>query len=407
MKKVAVVGGGAAGLMAAGTAARNGCEVLLFEKNKLLGKKLRITGKGRCNVTNRCDTKEFMAAMTKNGPFLYGAINRFTPEDTIAFFEGLGVLLKTERGNRVFPESDKAADIAGALARYCREAGVKTRFETVTKLQITQGRVTGLITQGEKFTPADSVILATGGKSYPLTGSTGDGYNFAREAGHTVTPLLPSLVPLNEKGDLCKKMQGLSLKNVAIRLYGPQNRLVFSDFGELLFTHFGLSGPVVLSASAHMRQAEGSAYRIEIDLKPGLSEEKLDQRLLRDFEKYSKKAFANALDDLLPQKMIAPLVELTKIDPQKKTGDITRQERLSLLRILKAFPVAVSGMRSIDEAIVTSGGVQCDEINPKTMESKIVSGLYFAGELIDVDAYTGGFNLQIAFSTGYLAGLNA
>jgi predicted Rossmann fold flavoprotein len=405
MKKIVVIGGGAAGMMAAGTAAASGNEVTLFEKNKYLGKKLRITGKGRCNVTNRCSREELMSNMTRNGTFLYGAFARFGPEDTIRFFEELGVALKTERGNRVFPVSDKAEDIVNALAGYCRTNHVKVRHESVTGLKLENGRVAGVFTCDHKLTTADSVILATGGKSYPMTGSTGDGYRFAQSAGHTTTKLIPSLVPLNAKGDICQRMQGLSLKNIQIRLLDGEGSLIFSDFGEMLFTHFGLSGPVILSASAHMRAS--TRYRLEIDLKPGLDEETLDRRLIRDFEKYAKKFFINSLDNLLPQKMIPVVAEMTGIDFQKKVSMIPRQERMALLHILKAFPVEIDSMRSIDEAIVTSGGIACGEINPRTMESRLVEGLYFAGELIDVDAYTGGFNLQIAFSTGYLAGQNA
>jgi predicted Rossmann fold flavoprotein len=408
MKKIVIVGGGPAGLIAAGTAAANGNEVILYEKNKYLGKKLRITGKGRCNVTNRCSREDLLSNVTQNSAFLYGAFSRFDSEDTIHFFEGLGVPLKTERGNRVFPESDKAEDIVNALVRYCRMNGVSIRHDAVTGLKIEEGQVCGILTGDHKTVMADSVILATGGKSYPLTGSTGDGYRFAQTAGHTITQLTPSLVPLNAKGDICQRMQGLSLKNIEVRLFDQEGNMIFSDFGEMLFTHFGVSGPVILSASAHMRKQDACfGYRLEIDLKPGLDEDTLDRRLIRDFEKFSKKNFINALDDLLPQKMIPIVVELAQIDGQKKASTINRQERMALLHILKAFPIEIDSMRSIDEAIVTSGGIACNEINPKTMESKLVKGLHFAGELIDVDAYTGGFNLQIAFSTGYLAGLYA
>lgn len=407
MSKIVVVGGGAAGMMAAGTAAAKGNDVVLIEKNTMLGKKLRITGKGRCNITNHCDVQELIAHVTRNGSFLYGAFTQFSAEDTINFFENLGIHLKTERGNRVFPQSDKAEDVVNILKQYCLNHKVKIVHETVVGLKIENQQVCGVLLKDRKEITADSVILATGGKSYPLTGSTGDGYGFAKMAGHTITPLLASLVPLNTKGDICQRMQGLSLKNVKVNLFDFQNRLIFSDFGEMLFTHFGVSGPIILSASAHMREMDLSAYHLKIDLKPALEEDVLDKRLLRDFEKFSNKNFINALDDLLPQKMIPIVVELTQINGEKKVNAITKQERMTLLHILKEFPVEIAGMRSMDEAIITSGGVKCSEINSKTMESKLVKGLFFAGELIDVDAYTGGFNLQIAFSTGHLAGMYA
>ena len=402
---IIVIGGGAAGLMAAGTAAEQGARVTLLETNEKVGRKLFITGKGRCNVCNNCDTQTVLQHVPVNPRFLYSALGCFSPADVMAFFEAHGVPLKTERGNRVFPVSDKAADIIDALFTWVKRLGVTIIQKTAESLAITDGRVTGVCAGGKTY-HADRVIIATGGASYPQTGSTGDGYRFAREAGHTVVPPNPSLVPLVESGDSCREMMGLSLRNVQVTVYEGEKQ-IFCDFGEMLFTHFGLSGPLILSASAHMRHFGSKEYRIEIDLKPALDEKMLDKRLLGDFDKHKNSDFINALGDLLPRKMIPTVVRLSGIDPHVKVNSITKAQRASLLHALKHFTVQVSGKRSIAEAIVTTGGVSVREINPKTMESKKCTGLYFAGEVLDVDAYTGGFNLQIAWSTGRLAGLSA
>jgi len=400
---VAVIGGGAAGLLAAGTAAKYGARVTVIERNDRPGKKILISGKGRCNVTNDCTPTEFIANVTKNASFLYSAINRFSPQDMKELLEGLGVDLKTERGRRVFPVSDRSADVLSALLRYCSDC----RFlcETATGIALENGRAVGVVTPDGTL-PFDAVILATGGASYPLTGSDGSGYPIARALGHTVTPLTPSLVPLVSPSPLCPEMQGLSLKNVALTLYDG-SRALYSDFGEMLFTHFGMSGPMILSASAHLRNTDFQNVRVEIDLKPALDAETLERRVLSDFQKYVNRDAQNALSDLLPQKMILPFLTLAQIDPRKKINVLTRAERGRILNALKRFPLPVSGFRPIEEAIVTSGGVSVKEIEPKTMASRLVDRLYFAGEIIDVDAYTGGFNLQIAFSTGYLAGRSA
>ena len=404
-KKIVVVGGGAAGMMAAICAAEQGAEVTLLEPNERLGKKLNITGKGRCNVTNNADLETLMANIPKNGKFLYSAFSDFDGRDAMAFFEKIGVPLKTERGNRVFPVSDRAFDISGALERRLKALKVSLVRDRAVSLGIIEGEVTCVA--GEKRTyPADAIIMATGGVSYPATGSTGEGHRMAGAAGHTVTPLQGSLVPLREQGNLCARMQGLSLRNVSLTVF-ENDKKIYTDFGEMLFTHFGVSGPLVLSASAHMRKFDKKKYRLEIDLKPALDEPTLDKRLLSDFEKHSNSDFCNALDDLLPQKLIPVLVELTGIPEHQKVHDITREQRRELLRLLKHFPVVVAGLRPVTDAIITSGGVKVSEINPATMESKLVQGLYFAGELIDVDAYTGGFNLQIAWATGRAAGIAA
>ena len=400
-----VVGGGAAGMMAAITAAEQSVPVTLLEPNERLGKKLNITGKGRCNVTNHADRETLLANIPRNGKFLYSAFSRFDGPAAMAFFEELGVPLKTERGNRVFPVSDRAFDVSAALERRLRALRVTMIRDRASELMLADGAVTGVT--GERGTyPARAVILATGGVSYPATGSTGGGHRMAAAAGHTITPLRGSLVPLREKGNLCARMQGLSRRNVSLRVL-EGNKTVYTDFGELVFTHFGVSGPLVLSASAHMRRFDGKEYRLEIDLKPALDEAALDRRLLSDFEKYSNHDFCNALQDLLPQKMIPVVVELSGIPPHQKVHEITREQRRGLLALLKAFPIPVAGPRPVTEAIVTSGGVKISEVNPTTMESKIVKGLYFAGELLDVDAYTGGFNLQIAWATGRAAGMAA
>ncbi len=406
-KKVAVIGGGAAGMMAAIHAAYMGAEVTLYEKNDRLGKKLRITGKGRCNVTNDCTIEEFLQNVPTNPRFLYAALNRFSTADTVDFFEGCGVPLKVERGKRVFPVSDKASDIVKALAQRMKDCDVKIVTDKVTDIATENGEVRGVVA-GEKKYSADAVIICTGGKSYSVTGSDGDGYKFARRAGHTVTELKPSLVPIVCEGKLCPRMQGLSLKNVSLKIVRKDNgKCVYEDFGEMMFTHFGITGPMVLSASAHLPDISDKIYEAYIDLKPALDEAALDARIRSDFQKYNNKDFINSLGDLLPLKMIEPVVELSGIDPRKKVNSVTREERHALLAVIKGIKLRLSGFRPIEEAIITKGGVAVNEINPKTMESKLVKGLYFAGEVMDLDAYTGGFNLQIAFSTAVVAGENA
>ena len=391
-------------MMGAGTAVELGADVTVFEKNDKTGKKLAITGKGRCNVTNNCAADEFLTNVPVNSKFLYTAVNNFTPADTIEFFESLGVPLKTERGNRVFPVSDKASDIVNALRKYSR---CKIINETVKKLIIGDTTVTGLITNSGEYY-FDAVIICTGGKSYPLTGSTGDGYKFAHQAGIDVTPLRASLVPFETEESWCKDLQGLSLKNISVDIIDTKSgKTVYTDFGEMLFTHFGLSGPVILSASAHIRDMESGRYKAVIDLKPALDEKTLDTRLISDFSKYINKNFANSLNDLLPQKMIAVIIGLTGIDPYKKVNSVTQKERGTLLNLMKNLTLTIKGFRPIDEAIITSGGVSVKELDPRTMRAKKISGLYFAGEVIDVDAYTGGFNLQIAFSTAVTAARGA
>ena len=407
IKTVAVIGGGAAGMMAAIHAAYCGAEVLMFEKNDRLGKKLRITGKGRCNVTNDCPTNEFLTNVPTNPRFLYAALNRFSTSDTMDFFEGCGVPLKVERGKRVFPVSDKAADIVSALADRCRDCGVRTVHGKITSLEIAEGRLVAVIA-GDKRYPCHSAIVCTGGKSYPGTGSDGDCYRFARQAGHTVTELRPSLVPIVTGGNLCQRMQGLSLKNVALRVVcRDSGKTVYEDFGEMMFTHFGMTGPMVLSASAHIADIEKGIYDAVIDLKPALDEQELDARIRADFAKYNNKDFINSLGDLLPLKAIEPIIALSGVDPRKKVNSVTKEERRRLLEAIKYMRIPLLRFRPIDEAIITKGGVSVSEINPKTMESKLVSGLYFAGEVLDLDAYTGGFNLQIAFSTAVIAGESA
>ena len=406
-RRVAVIGAGAAGMMAAVTAAEAGAEVTLFERNDRVGKKLRITGKGRCNVTNNCDNNEFLTNVPTNPRFLYASLSRFSTADTMAFFEDAGVPLKTERGKRVFPISDRAADIVGAMEKRCREAGVNIVHRRVRGLVIEDGRIRG-IRYGEIEEAFDAVIVCTGGRSYSMTGSDGDGYRFATDAGHTVTPLHPSLVPLVAEGKLCASLQGLSLKNVSLTIKLAQsNKVVYEDFGEMLFTHYGITGPLVLSASAHLSDIVPGKYEAYIDLKPALDEKTLDARILSDFSKYQNRDLINALDDLLPQKMIAPYIGLCGIDPRKKVNSITREERERMVSVLKGIRIKLTGFRPIEEAIVTRGGVSVKEIDPKTMQSKLVEGLYFAGEVLDVDAYTGGFNLQIAFSTATVAGTSA
>ena len=406
-KKVLVVGAGAAGLIAAGTAAENGAGVTLLEKNQRVGRKIMITGKGRCNLTNNCDVQTFINNVPVNGRFLYSAINRFTPSDTMNFFEGLGLELKTERGNRVFPMSDRAVDVVDALRDYVSDSGVKIVSDAAQALIIENGEVIGVKCENRSYY-ADSVIICCGGKSYPLTGSTGDGYILAKQAGHTVTELKPSLVPLESSDPECKSMQGLALKNVSLKIIDKNsNKELYSDFGEMLFTHFGISGPMVLSASSHIRDIPPDTYTAVIDLKPALDSEQLDRRLQNEFMANSNKDVSNSFSKLLPKKIIIPVLKRWGVPFDKKCNAVTREERHRLCDILKGYTIPISGFRPIEEAIVTSGGVKTGEINPKTMESKLVSGLYFAGEVIDCDAYTGGFNLQIAWSTGRLAGENA
>ena len=398
-----VVGGGAAGMMAAITAARQGCPVTLVERNPKLGRKLYITGKGRCNVTNHCSPEEVLAATPRNGKFLYSAVNHTPPAEVERFFEDLGVQLKVERGNRVFPQSDKAADIIDALFYELKRLKVPVLQTRVTDLRIQEDQVTGLETeQGEL--EAGAVILATGGLSYPATGSTGDGHQMAAQAGHTVVEPKPSLVPLESPESFCGEMQGLALKNVTLTVKNQKGKTLYREQGEMLFTHFGISGPLVLSASAHMRNFEKDRYTCIIDLKPALDEPALDARLVRELSQGANRDMSNLMGSLLPRLMIPVVLRLSGIPGEKKAHDVTREERRRLLELLKAFPVPVSSPRPIAEAIVTSGGVKVGEVDPKTMASKKVKGLYFAGELLDVDAYTGGFNLQIAWCTGRAAG---
>ena len=404
---VAVIGGGAAGLMAAYSAARYGAKVTLFERNDRCGRKLAITGKGRCNVTNDCSVEELLQNVPTNPRFLYSALGRFDTSDTKAFFEERGVALKVERGRRVFPVSDRAEDIVRALVSACKETGVNICYERVTSLRIENGELLGLNTEKNSY-DADAVIICTGGKSYPRTGSDGDGYALARSAGHTVTPLLPSLVPICSESKLCPSLQGLSLKNVSLSVVRKQDgKEVYSDFGEMMFTHFGLTGPMILSASAHIPDISEGKYEARINLKPALDEKTLDARIISDFSKYSNKDFLNALGDLLPQKLIPVIVSLSGIDARKKVNSITKEERRALCEVIRCLRIPLSRFRPINEAIITKGGVSVKEISPKTMESKLCRGLYFAGEVIDVDAYTGGYNLQIAFSTAVLAGESA
>lgn len=406
-KKVVVIGAGASGLMAAGFAAENGAKVTLIEKNKRVGRKIMITGKGRCNVTNNCDVQNFIRNVPVNGRFLYSALNGFTPQDAIYFFEQLGLQLKTERGNRVFPMSDKAVDVVDTLHDFVIDKGCKIVCDNAVSLIIENNEIIGVKCENEAYY-ADSVIICCGGKSYPLTGSTGDGYILAKQAGHTVTELKPSLVPLESKNPDCKSMQGLSLKNVSLKIIDNKSqKTVFSDFGEMLFTHFGMSGPMILSASSQIRDISDGKYTAVIDLKPALTHVQLDKRLQNDFRENSNKDISNSFSKLLPRKIIVPVLKRWGVPFDKKCNSVTKEERRKLCEILKEFTVEISGFRPIEEAIITSGGVKTSEINPKTMESKLVNGLYFAGEVIDCDAYTGGFNLQIAWSTGRLAGISA
>ena len=389
-------------MFAAITAAENGKKVLLLERNDRLGKKLLITGKGRCNVTNNCDMQEVMQNIPRNGRFLYSALTEFPPKRIMDFLENAGCALRTERGNRVFPVSDKAQSVLDALKNEMRKAGVVVRTARVKSIDTENGIVCGVITQHETF-ETKAVILATGGVSYPTTGSTGDGYAMAKALGHTVVEPQGSLVPLETAGNDCQEMQGLALRNVGVKLLNAKGKALYKDFGELLFTHFGISGPTVLSASCHLK---GEGCRLIIDLKPALDENKLNDRILRDLEMYQNRAMENALTDLLPRSMIPVVLRRLDIDPAMQANSLTKQKRRALVELLKAFPIEITGKRPVAEAIITSGGVKTGEIDPKTMESKKVPGLYFAGEIIDCDAYTGGFNLQIAWATAYAAGMS-
>ncbi len=397
---VIVIGGGPAGMFSAITAAGNGHKVLLVEKNNRLGKKLLITGKGRCNVTNNCTAQEVLSNIPRNGKFLYSALEAFPPDKILAFLEQNGCPLKTERGNRVFPVSDRSASVLSALEGAMKKRGVQVCYESASKILTRDGQVTGVQTPENQYL-ADRVILATGGVSYPATGSTGDGYAMAAALGHTIVPAEGSLVPLESEDLYCSRMQGLSLRNVAVKLLNQKGKLLYKDFGELLFTHFGISGPTVLSASAHLK---GEGCVLLVDLKPALDEKKLNDRLLRDLEQYRNRTMENALTDILPRSMIPVVLELIRTDPAQQANAFTKEQRRALVSLLKAFPVHISGKRPVEEAIITSGGVKVSQIDPKTMESKLVSGLYFAGEIIDCDGYTGGFNLQIAWATAYAAG---
>lgn len=397
-----IIGGGPAGMFAAITAARQGRKVLLLERNDRLGKKLLITGKGRCNVTNDCDMQEMMQNIPRNGRFLYSALTEFPPKRIMEFFEDAGCPLKTERGNRVFPVTDKSQSVLDALQREMRRLGVTVRTARVKRILTENGAVCGVETEREILS-ANWVILATGGVSYPATGSTGDGYAMAQELGHTVIEPQGSLVPLESAGSDCPDMQGLSLRNVGVKLLNSKGKVLYKDFGELLFTHFGVSGPTVLSASCHLK---GEGCRLVIDLKPALEENKLNERILRDLELYQNRAMENALIDLLPRSMIPVVLRRLEIDPMMQANSLTKQKRRALVELLKAFSVEITGKRPVSEAIITSGGIKVSEIDPKTMESKKVPGLYFAGEIIDCDAYTGGFNLQIAWATAYAAGMS-
>ena len=399
MTDIIIIGGGASGCFAGVQASRFGKSVLLFEKNEKLGRKLRITGKGRCNVTNNSDIQEHMKNIPTNPRFMYSAFSVFDAYNTMDFFEEIGVPLKTERGNRVFPVSDNANDIADSMVKEMKKSGVKIINKRVTKL-IIENNTARVQKQHRNY--AKSILIACGGKSYQNTGSTGDGYTLAESAGHTITEIKPSLVPLVSPDKYCSEMMGLSLRNVTFNLY-DRDKLIFSELGEMLFTHFGMSGPLVLSASSHIREMSPERYKVLIDLKPALSPEQLDARIQRDFAENLNRDFVNGIRKLLPAKLIPVAVRLSGISPEQKVNSITKEQRHKFGQLIKAFPVRISGFRPVNEAIITSGGVCVKEINPKTMESKLISGLFFAGEVIDVDAYTGGFNLQIAFSTAYTA----
>ena len=398
---VIVIGGGPAGMFSAITAATRGAKVLLLERNDRLGKKLLITGKGRCNVTNNCDLQEVMQNIPRNGRFLYSALTAYPPSAVMDFFEKNGCALKTERGNRVFPVSDKAVSVLDCLRRLLKQNGVTVVNERVREITAQDGVVTGVRTDAKHY-EASKVILATGGVSYPATGSTGDGYAIAKALGHTIIPQEGSLVPLETAGEDCPDMQGLSLRNVAVKLVNEKNKVLFKDFGELLFTHFGVSGPTVLSASAHLK----GTCKLIIDLKPALDEGKLDARILRDLEMYQNRSIENALTDLLPRSMIPVVLRRLEIEPTLQANSLTKVQRRAMVALLKAFSLDITGKRPVAEAIITSGGIKVSEVDPKTMQSKLAEGLYFAGEVLDCDAYTGGFNLQIAWATAYVAGLS-
>lgn len=413
--KVVVIGGGPAGMLAAITSANNGNDVVLLEKNNQLGKKILITGKGRCNITSSLDINDFIQNIPGNGRFLYSAFGNFTNRDIIELLKKEGVKVKEERGNRIFPVSDRAEDVRMALENLVKKAKVIIKLNSkVTDIEIDSNNHVKSVILGKEKIFADKVILATGGKSYPLTGSNGEGYEIAKKLGHTIKDIRGSLVPIIADKSLCSRMQGLSLRNISIEIIDiDTNKKIYTDFGEMLFTHFGVSGPVILSGSAHLlryknidEKIENKKIKLKIDLKPALSIEQLDNRILRDFEELKNKQFKNSLDKLLPKKMIDVIIDKSEINPNKMVNEITKEERIRLVNLLKNFEILINGFRSVDEAIVTAGGINIKEINPKTMESKIILGLYFAGEIIDVDAYTGGFNLQIAYSTGFTAGLN-
>lgn len=403
---VVVIGGGPAGMMAASVASKNGRNVILIEKNNTLGKKLLITGKGRCNITNAAPIEDFIKNVPTNGNFLYSAFYSFTNDDLISLFAKLGLETKVERGERVFPVSDKAGDVLNSLKKMLSVCNVKTVRATVKNIICESDGSKLVVTDDNKAIRCNSVVIATGGVSYPLTGSTGDGYRFAKGLGHTVTEIKPSLVPIELDEEYVRDIMGLSLKNIEIRVTDGK-KLIYSDFGEMLFTHFGVSGPVILSASSHIRDISKKHYQLHIDLKPALDFDTLDKRILRDFDEQKNKDFSNSLGALLPKKLIPVIIKLSCISPDTKVNEITREQRHNLVNLLKDFTFGIKKFRPVNEAIITSGGVCVKEINPSTMESKIVPGIFFAGEIIDVDAYTGGFNLQIAFSTGYLAGKNA
>ncbi len=408
MSKVVVVGGGAAGMLAAIVAARNGHEVILLEKNEKLGKKLFITGKGRCNLTNACDREEFFGQIVSNPKFLYRAYHAFSNYDTMSFFEELGLRLKTERGMRVFPESDKSSDVIGALQRELNRQAVTVRYHSeVTEILVKDHCFQGVRIKKDKVLTGDAVIIATGGLSYASTGSTGDGYRFAGSMGHRIIQTYPSLVPIHVRESWVRELMGLSLKNIEVTVTAGDKQ-VYRDFGELLFTHFGVSGPVILSASSYIIPflKKQETLELSIDLKPALSEEQLDARILRDFEEFKNKQFKNSLDHLLPNKLIDVIIRLSAIDSEKKVNSITREERLSLVRLLKNFTLQITELGDYKEAVITRGGIDVKEINPSTMESKLVSNVYFIGEALDIDALTGGFNLQLAWSTAYLAGIS-
>lgn len=403
-KKVVVVGGGAAGMIAAATAGGRGMDVTIVEKNNRLGKKILITGKGRCNITNSADMETHIGNVVHNREFLYSAFYTYDNYTVIQLFESLGLETKTERGGRVFPQSDKAVDVVNALKKHVKNNNVDILYESPVKsVTVKNGQIHGVKLENGNEITCDSVIIATGGRSYPGTGSTGDGYHIAKEAGHKIITPKPALTPLNIKENWVKELQGLSLKNTELRLYKGDKK-VFEDFGEMLFTHYGISGPLVLSASGHVVGIEKGGYRVVLDLKPALDEKTLDLRIQKDFEKYSRKNFSNSLDELLPKKMIPVIIELSGIPSDKPVNQISKAERAKLVELLKNLTITPTSLRGFDEAIVTAGGVDVKEIDPSTMESKLVKGLYFAGEVMDLDAYTGGFNLQIAYSTGYLAG---